>query len=599
VKLVIRLPLLFALFFLFPILQGQSVANSPLPSNLAAPSVSLAKSSALPSASSSHRSLMSASPTLTPDESVSAQIVPQKVVKTPQAKVPQKKESSVVYLGDHLFYIYADSAVYSAAQRAQIVTKRIDEFAHNLTSSPPVVQQKGNLAFIQSGDVTLMTITDKDAEAAQLSVNQLADFYAIQLKQAIRKGQVRYNLISILINIGIALAITLALFALIWAIRRVFPKVYDKVDSLRKAFLPDIRVRDFVLVSSDRLADFFLICLKLLRNGIILLLLYFYFPLVFSLFPWTRNLSGTLLNYFTKPLYKGWLTVINYIPNLFVIVIIAVFTFYALKVVKLVFKALDDEIISYPGFHKEWALPTYSIVRFLILAFAVVVVFPYLPGSDSPAFKSVSLFLGILFSLGSTSAISNMVAGVVLTYMRSFRLGDRVKIGDAVGDVIEKNLLVTRIRTPKNVVITVPNSSVLSSHIINYSSEDGGSLILHTTVTIGYDVPWPKVHELLLAAAAKTENVLAEPKSFILQTSLDDFYVSYELNVYTDNPHKMPRIYSDLHQHIQDLFNEGGVEILSPHYSALRDGNQVTIPESYLPGDYQAPAFRVFPWQKP
>lgn len=188
-----------------------------------------------------------------------------------------------------------------------------------------------------------------------------------------------------------------------------------------------------------------------------------------------------------------------------------------------------------------------------------------------------------------------MVSGVVITYMRPFRIGDRVKIADTTGDVVEKTLLVTRIRTTKNVDITIPNAMVLGSHIINFSSSaNEKGLILHTTVTIGYDVPWNKVHELLISASNETEHILKEPKPFVLQTSLDDFYVSYELNAYTNEPGKMARIYSQLHSKIQDKFNEAGVEIMSPHYGAMRDGNQTTIPENYLPKTYEPPAFKIF-----
>ncbi|HSH14200.1 MAG TPA: mechanosensitive ion channel family protein, partial [Desulfurivibrionaceae bacterium] len=250
--------------------------------------------------------------------------------------------------------------------------------------------------------------------------------------------------------------------------------------------------------------------------------------------------------------------------------------------------------IKLPNFPADWAQPTYKIGRFLVIAFTAVVVFPYLPGSDAPAFKGVSLFIGVLFSLGSTAAVANVVAGIILTYMRAFVIGDRVKIADTIGDIIEKTLLVTRVRTIKNEDITIPNAMVLGSHIINYSSsarERG--LILHTTVTIGYDVPWRQVHELLLGAARASENILAEPPPFVLQTSLDDFYVSYQLNAYTDQPNRMALTYSALHQNIQDRFNAAGVEIMSPHYAALRDGNQVTVPEENLAKSYVAPAFRL------
>lgn len=227
----------------------------------------------------------------------------------------------------------------------------------------------------------------------------------------------------------------------------------------------------------------------------------------------------------------------------------------------------------------------FNIIRLLFFAFMIVVLFPYLPGSDSPIFKGVSVFVGILFSLGSSNAIANMVAGLVITYMRPFKIGDFIKIGDVSGEVIEKTALVTRIRTPKFEDITIPNSTVLSSTSTNYSSntkQNNNGLLIHTTVTIGYDVPWTEIYKALIDAALKTEMTEKEPKPFVLQTSLDDFYVSYQINVYTKEPTKQPGIYSSLHQNIQDSFNAAGIEIMSPHYSALREGNTTTIPPDYL-----------------
>jgi small-conductance mechanosensitive channel len=215
-------------------------------------------------------------------------------------------------------------------------------------------------------------------------------------------------------------------------------------------------------------------------------------------------------------------------------------------------------------------------------------IFPYLPGSGSPAFQGVSVFVGILFSLGSSNAIANMVAGMVITYMRPFKIGDRVKIGEITGDVVEKTALVTRIRTVKNEDVTVPNSTVLLTSTINYSANtraNSTGLIVHTTITIGYDAPWKDVHNALVAAALRTTLVLHEPMPFVLQTSLNDFYVSYQINCYTKEANRQAMIYSDLHRNIQDCFNEAGIEIMSPHYMHQRKGNKSTIPANYLPGD--------------
>jgi small-conductance mechanosensitive channel len=228
------------------------------------------------------------------------------------------------------------------------------------------------------------------------------------------------------------------------------------------------------------------------------------------------------------------------------------------------------------------------------MAFMLVVIFPYLPGSNSPIFKGVSVFLGFLFTFGSAGSLSNIISGLVLTYMRLFKIGDRVKIGEVTGDIIERSLLVTRIRTTKNEVISIPNSTVMGSPSTNYSSDapDKG-LILHSTVTIGYDVPWRDMHQALIDAALRCELILKDPIPFVLQTGLDDFYVSYQINAYTREANLQATIYSLLHQHIQDVCNERGIEIMSPHYRSERDGNMSTIPASYLPKDYKQPGFNI------
>jgi small-conductance mechanosensitive channel len=222
------------------------------------------------------------------------------------------------------------------------------------------------------------------------------------------------------------------------------------------------------------------------------------------------------------------------------------------------------------------------------------VAFPYLPGSRSPAFKGITIFVGVLLSLGSSSAVASAIAGVILIYMRSFLVGDWVQIGDTMGEVIEKTLLVTRLLTPKAEVITIPNSTVMNGTVKNYSTEaKKAGVIFYTTVSIGFHAPWRTVHQLLVSAAHATEHVLRQPAPFVLQRSLDDFYVTYELNAYTDTPHEVLNIYSDLHRNIQDKFNDAGVEICSPHFSSLRDGNTIAIPEQYLRPGYKAPGFRV------
>jgi len=294
-----------------------------------------------------------------------------------------------------------------------------------------------------------------------------------------------------------------------------------------------------------------------------------------------------MLDLVVGPLRSIARSVLDYLPKLAFLVVLFLVARYLLNLLRALFLSIYRGRISFDGFESEWALPIYKLARVVFIAFMVVVAYPYIPGSESPAFKGISLFLGVVFSLGSSSSIANIVAGYMVIFRRAFKVGDRVKIGEQVGDVTEMRLQATHLRTIKNEEVSVPNSLILNNPVINYSvlAKKGG-LILHTSVTIGYDTPWRLVHALLLKAAERTEGLLREPKPFVLQTALNDFYVSYELNVYTDRPLEMVLIYSHLHQNIQDAFNEQGVQIMSPHY--LGDPAQTKI----VPKDqwFQPPA---------
>ena len=186
-------------------------------------------------------------------------------------------------------------------------------------------------------------------------------------------------------------------------------------------------------------------------------------------------------------------------------------------------KQVRTERIKFNGFYPDWAFPTFNLFRVLIIIFTLVIIFPYLPGSGSDAFQGVSVFVGLLLSLGSAGIISNVISGVILTYMRPFKAGDRVKINEVTGDVISKNLLVTRVKSLKNEEITIPNATLLGGGVVNYTSlAEKHGLVLHTTVTIGYDVPWKQVHDLLTTAALKTALVEKQPEPFVLQKCLDE-----------------------------------------------------------------------------
>lgn len=396
------------------------------------------------------------------------------------------------------------------------------------------------------------------------------------------------------------LAFTVAAVVLFWFVRLVFDGVHRGIAGLQGTRIRAIRARGQELFSEQEVALILLGLLRFVRYAAYLLLLYVYLTFVFGLFPATRNIAESLFGYFTSAAHRIGVSSIDYLPNLVFLIVLVWVTRALIRLMKMGFDRIAMGRVRLASFPAEFATPTFRLSRIFVIVFAIIVAYPYLPGSGSPAFQAVSIFMGLLVSLGSSGAIANIVSGLSLTYMRAFRVGDRVKIADAEGDVIEKTTFVTKIRTPKNVEITIPNAMVMANHIVNYSGQEAKPhLILHTTVTIGFDVDWREVHEAMLAAAGDVDLLLDDPPPFVLQTALDDFYVHYELNATTANPRQMAQAYSQLHAALQDRLHAAGIEIASPHLGSIRDGNRVQIPDRHLPRDYVTPSFRFAPGRDP
>ncbi|MDP5018699.1 MAG: mechanosensitive ion channel family protein [Dolichospermum sp.] len=526
--------------------------------------------------------------------------VPEKTTPVAQnSEIVNKIDGTPVLLGDTtLFVIQKNVGSFSPQERAKAVINRLETIANDPSISLDKIQvvDESDTTNIIMEDKLLFTLTDKDGKAANKTRQILGKEYA----EIIKKTMIQYRKERTIENIskGILYSFisTLILLIVLKVFNQVYPRVIIRLQAWRGIRIPELRIQNIELLPAARVSNIITRIVKIIRTIIVISIFYIYISLVLGFFPWTREISSKLVSYFLQAIYKIWLAFAAYLPSFFALALIFFISYYSLKFIRYLFIELGNGNLSIPGFYDDWAEPTYNLVFLIIVALSLVLAFPYLPGFGSPAFQGISVFLGILFSLGSTAVVANVVAGTILIYTRAFQMGDRIKIGDAIGDIVEKTLLVTRIRTIKNVIITIPNGTVLTSQIINYSalSQDSNYyLILHTTITLGYDVPWRKVHQVLIDAAIATNNILAEPVPFVFQTSLDDFYVSYELNAYTNKPMLMASIYSELHQNIQDKCNEAEIEILSPHYSAVRDGNQTTIPEHYLPQDYKAPGFRL------
>lgn len=499
-----------------------------------------------------------------------------------------------------LFTIRQGLGSFSAKERAKSITARIQKIADDETLSPQdltiKVDPEDKNPSIILGDTVIATVTSKDAKLTAVSREVLAQRALERIKAAIVRYRQERQPDNLLKDVALTVSATLTMVLIFWTIIFISSRIFSQIQRLITAIVPSIGFQNFEIISSQKIGIFSLRALQFIRTLVILTIFYFYLTFILRLFPWTRKFGDSFLQYFFRTLEVISQEIAKYLPNVFIILLIIFITHYLLRAIKPFFTALERETLVIHGFYPDWAKPTYNLLSLLIIALAIVIAFPYLPGFNSPAFQGISVFLGVLFSLGSTSAIANVVGGIILIYTRAFQLGDKISIGDVIGDVIEKGLLVTRIRTPANRIITIPNSSLLNTNVINFSvsqREFEQPLILQTTVTLGYDLPWRKVHATLTEAALATKFIISDPAPFVLQTSLDDFYVSYQLNAYTDHPNRMVHIYSELHQNIQDKCNEVGIEIMSPHYNALRDGNHSTIPENYLPSDYQTPPFGI------
>lgn len=507
------------------------------------------------------------------------------------------KGHPVTLLKDTLFLIYTRLGSFNAEERAGAISAKIDRlYEDDFFSSDSLKLEKGQNAYdiVYNGDMVVMSVSNIDALFFNITPHELAEAYLKKIKKSIAENRQANSLANWLKRLAFVTLVIAGIVAIIFIINRLFRQIFRHLIFRKDVYFKGVSIGSYKLFKPKQHLRFFLRLVTVLKIITVFFALYLSLPILFSIFPQTKNYTYTLLNWIITPAKAVIRGIISYLPNLFTIIVIYLFTNYTVKAVKYVANEISTGNLKIRGFYSDWAQPTFNIVRFLLYAFMLIVIFPYLPGSNSPAFQGVSVFLGILFSLGSSSAIANIVAGLVITYMRPFKVGDRVKIGEISGDVLEKTMLVTRLKTIKNEEITVPNATVLSSHTVNYTSgAEKNGLIVHTAITIGYDVPWPKVHKALTDAASRTNLLLKEPAPFVLQTSLQDFYVEYQINAYTNQPALQARIYSDLHQHIQDCCNEVGIEILSPHYRAMRDGNMTTIPENYLPQDYEIPSFRV------
>lgn len=491
----------------------------------------------------------------------------------------------VVVEGDTLFYLYTKRGGYTPLQRAEMIDAAIMQLGKRFTLHPDSVYIESSdiVTDLMYGNKVIASFTDQDGLWEGRSREQLATDKRKIVVQKLKELKEEHSLWQLGKRILYFVLVLAGQYLLFWLTGWLFRKLKVRIQKLKDTRLKPISIQNYELLDTQRQVNLLIFLSNLLRYVIMLLQLLITVPLLFAIFPQTKGLAYQIFSYIWNPIKNILVGIVDYIPSLFAILIICFAVKYLVRLVHYLSREVEAGRLKFGGFYPDWAMPTYHIIRFLLYAFMIAMIYPYLPGAKSGVFQGISVFIGLIVSLGSSTVIGNVIAGLVITYMRPFKLGDRIQLNDTTGNVIEKTPLVTRIKTPKNEVVTIPNSFIMSSHTVNYSaSAREYGLIIHSEVTIGYDVPWRQVHQLLIEAALNTPGVIDDPRPFVLETSLSDWYPVYQINAYIREADKLAQIYSDLHQNIQDRFNEAGIEIMSPHYMAMRDGNESTIPKDDL-----------------
>lgn len=477
----------------------------------------------------------------------------------------------VIVDGNHLFPVRG-SPSYPAQERAARVRNNIITAARDETIAVTDVHtvEVAGQTQIFAGKMLLLGVLDLDGEFEGIDRKVLATTFTRKITQAIAQYRTDRSRPVLIRNTTLALAATALMAFALWLIVRFSRWATGLAQRRVQRKLQTLEDKAHRLIRAEQIWAVLSSLLRAARVLLLVLLTYFYLHTVLGLYPWTRPAARVLFGLVLNPLQSLWQGFLSSIPDLMFLIVLFAVVRYLIRLIRMFFKSVELGRIRLENFDPDWAAPTFKILRFLIIALAVVVAYPYIPGSDSLAFKGVSLFLGVIFSLGSSSFIANMIAGLSMTYRGAFKQGELVKIGEVVGAVDDIKLMTTRIRTAKNEIAVIPNSSILNTNVVNYSAlARSQGLVLHTVVGIGYDVPWRQVEAMLLLAVARTEGLKAEPKPFVLQVSLGDFAANYEVNAYCDDALRMLSLYSALHASIQDVFNEHGVQIMSPVYTQL------------------------------
>jgi small-conductance mechanosensitive channel len=505
------------------------------------------------------------------------------VMAAAQKPPAQPKSYPVLLEGTPVIEIQWGYGNFSPEYRASLITTKLKGIADDPTIKPEINLVPNEMAIdLLAGDVLLGSVFQGDAKAAGVSKEELAQRWQSAMEQRIALYRAHYSWQrKVVRGIAALLLLTLCVWLLL-ALRRwtralsarTVAHLHGKIRETNKPVLtliPNAHIDKVV----PRLFSF----LRLVISAALLILA---FELLLWISPRTRYLAARFMRDVAGPIENLAAKFWDNAPNLVLVFIIGVFTWYVLKFVRYFFDRIADGTLTFAKFPPRWASTTQRLVSILVVVCALLIAYPYIPGSASPAFKGITLFIGVLASIGSAGVVPNMISGIMLTYMDAFDVGDLVRIGDTQGTVHETSILSTTLRCQATELITIPNSMIWNHHITNFSRRVGDGASVVAKVGIGYDAPWRQVEAILKTAAARTAGVRTTPEPYVHTSSLDQFNVNYELHAFVDTGTAVYKVQSELNENILDACNEFGVQIMTPSYEGDPERAKVVRKEEWF-----------------
>lgn len=497
---------------------------------------------------------------------------------------PHDQEVTLTYENRPILLLRARVMNRLPADRAANAAGLIRELVSQGITGPVQTRPQFGARILSVGRQDIIAVTPADLYVLNgETLETTAELAATRLRTALQEARELRTLRALTLGAFATIAATILLIGLAWVLQRL-----GRAARMRFIYAAERQStttwRLVRVANLPRIAAFLVRVSQTIVGGF---LLYLWLSFVLRQFPYTRPWGESLRSLVLGEVSAAGGAFSAALPGLVTVAIIFAIAKVVTRAVGLIFDAVETGRMSLPGVYPDTAGAAKRLTIATLWLLALAMAYPHIPGSESSAFKGLSVFVGVVISLGSSGVMQHLMSGLMLTFSRAVHVGDFARVGEVTGTVLQIGALATKIRTPYGEEITIPNAVVVSQTTTNYSkAPDVEVPLLTTTVTIGYDTPWRQVEGLLLMAAQETAGLRAEPRPFVWREGLEDFYVKYTLLVAPVEPTERPVLLDRLHVRILDAFNQYGVQIMSPHYMVDPRDQKVVSPSRW----HQAPA---------